>query len=499
MKVEEIIDKKEAHKVGILRYLLLNTNVSFDKLMKERNLSKNTLKLYIQEIGVLGEELNKKLIVKREDDFLSLEMSADLNLDIIITHYILDSIEFKILNYLLYHQKFSIIQLTRELSISESSVFRKIKRINFLLEEFGISIKNGRLIGEELQIRYFYFLLYEYLIKNNQSFAINHKKYSQISTQARGLIGALAINISRNADISLQIWLEISRLRQNSKQGRKNNLVKKSRLFQKDKLYKDIYTFMTDYFVSNSEYDFNFESMSIYAFVSALPIMDEDRYYYYDLMRSKRLPTAMHDVYIREYILQHYSSKRISLNLEKQIGYQLSQTNSRLYFFKGYLQKYEWENLIKKETKLLSHNLFKLAKSLQKVVLEQIGIDYDESETSDLQNFLLISYINILSIIDFHIAEIIKIGVVEESLPVYGPNYYQYLFRTLTSAVKGIQVEKYEKRNKYDLVITTDPKITLKEDEKLYLLSEFESNYDLAMIKKIIEERKTEKNILSKP
>lgn len=207
----------------------------------------------------------------------------------------------------------------------------------------------------------------------------------------------------------------------------------------------------------------------------------------------------MHDVYIREYILQHYSSKRISLNLEKQIGYQLSQTNSRLYFFKGYLQKYEWENLIKKETKLLSHNLFKLAKSLQKVVLEQIGIDYDESETSDLQNFLLISYINILSIIDFHIAEIIKIGIVEESLPVYGPNYYQYLFRTLTSAVKGIQVEKYEKRNKYDLVITTDPKITLKEDEKLYLLSEFESNYDLAMIKKIIEERKTGKNILSKP
>lgn len=263
MKVEEIIDKKEAHKVGILRYLLLNTNVSFDKLMKERNLSKNTLKLYIQEIGVLGEELNKKLIVKREDDFLSLEMSADLNLDIIITHYILDSIEFKILNYLLYHQKFSIIQLTRELSISESSVFRKIKRINFLLEEFGISIKNGRLIGEELQVRYFYFLLYDYLIKNNQSFAINHKKYSQISTQARGLIGALAIDIRRSAEISLQIWLEISRLRQNSKQGRKNNLVKKSRLFQKDKLYKDIYTFMTDYFVSSSEYDFNFESMSI--------------------------------------------------------------------------------------------------------------------------------------------------------------------------------------------------------------------------------------------
>ena len=43
--------------------------------------------------------------------------------------------------YLLEHQQVSIVRLATAFNISESSVFRKIKELNQLLEEFGLQIK----------------------------------------------------------------------------------------------------------------------------------------------------------------------------------------------------------------------------------------------------------------------------------------------------------------------------------------------------------------------
>ena len=52
-----------------------------------------------------------------------------------------ESLKFKMLVYLLEHQQVSIVRLATAFNISESSVFRKIKELNQLLEEFGLQIK----------------------------------------------------------------------------------------------------------------------------------------------------------------------------------------------------------------------------------------------------------------------------------------------------------------------------------------------------------------------
>lgn len=51
------------------------------------------------------------------------------------------------------------------LQVSESSIFRRFKAINQLLAEFDVQIKNKNIIGEEKQIRYFFFHFFGIVIR----------------------------------------------------------------------------------------------------------------------------------------------------------------------------------------------------------------------------------------------------------------------------------------------------------------------------------------------
>ncbi|WP_252899347.1 helix-turn-helix domain-containing protein [Lactococcus fujiensis] len=54
----------------------------------------------------------------------------------------------------------SILELSEVLLISESKLFRKIKELNILLKEFGLTIKNTQILGNEEQIRYLYYSIF---------------------------------------------------------------------------------------------------------------------------------------------------------------------------------------------------------------------------------------------------------------------------------------------------------------------------------------------------
>ena len=84
----------------------------------------------------------------------------------------------------------SPVFLSNELLISESTLFRKIKELNQVLKEFEISIWQGKLVGEESQIRYFYFQFYWYLTESKKD------KLTNSETTYLGMIEkALGLNL----------------------------------------------------------------------------------------------------------------------------------------------------------------------------------------------------------------------------------------------------------------------------------------------------------------
>ncbi|WEV45105.1 helix-turn-helix domain-containing protein [Streptococcaceae bacterium ESL0687] len=495
MRAEELLDKREKAKIELLRYLILNENVSLSQLSHHLKLSINTLKLYMRELSELKISAGEQIKITSDEGILRLYLPSGLNLDRVIAYYLKDSLEFNLLRKLLLRRKISILYLSQKFSISESSVFRRIKRVNHLLEEFGLSIKNGILQGEELQIRYFYFLVLEYMYQNSTSFSEKYFPGARSRQVARSFLTSLLVEeTSLDLEDRLLIWLEISRLRSRQVGARELRVKRRYQIFQMDKLYQDIKAF-TESYVKNFNYkNLDFESLALYAFVNSLGILNESRQYSYELLRSKRLPTAMLDVYIREYILKNYPSKRISLDLEKQVGFYLAKSSNRLYFFDGSLERYDWDNLLKRQGELINGDLFHLASNLQEIALKEFEPYKDREASMGVKNYLLVSYINILSFIDFHVSELIRIGVDQRSLPIFGLNYSQYLYKNLGSSQEGISIVSYDPAEDYDLVITCRQLLKVKARCRLYRLSEYESYYDLKQIERIVEEIKLNKN-----
>ena len=108
-------------------------------------------------------------------------------------------------------------------------------------------------------------------------------------------------------------------------------------LYENDRLYQVIDPVLSLYLSRTAADLSNYETLMFYSFFVSFAVLDEEHFYQYDLTRSKKLPTAVLDTYIRETMLWHYRPRRLKIKEEKAVGYQLSQINNELYFFDGHL------------------------------------------------------------------------------------------------------------------------------------------------------------------
>nr|WP_277989380.1 helix-turn-helix domain-containing protein [Enterococcus sp. DIV1094] len=94
----------------------------------------------------------------------------------IIGIYAATSINYLLIREYLEQRSVSAEYLTRTLQISRADLYRRMKRINLVLKQFDIEIKDNQLKGNELQLRYFEHIFYqnifpeEYLFYNPQDY-----------------------------------------------------------------------------------------------------------------------------------------------------------------------------------------------------------------------------------------------------------------------------------------------------------------------------------------
>lgn len=177
MRIEQLLDKKEQLQLLILRQLILQGGqFSATELRKEVGLSRNAFEQYVSDLEYVCQISKIPLRLFYEGTDLVLHIPPEHNLNDIVELFVADSINYQILDFLLRHKEFTIVQLVNELMISESSVFRKIKELNRLLAEFGLQIKNGQFLGEEAQIRYFYNQVYSFYPSECQNTCKLHQK-----------------------------------------------------------------------------------------------------------------------------------------------------------------------------------------------------------------------------------------------------------------------------------------------------------------------------------
>lgn len=486
MKIEQLLEKKEQLQVLILREMVLHGGtVGTNQLREQVNLSKTSFDQYIAEIPMIGRMMGKKVAIKRNEFQVTLELAEDVSLEKIILFLVQQSLKFNLLVYLLEHHQASIVRLATAFNISESSVFRKIKELNQLLQEFSLQIKNGQLYGEELQVRYFYYVLFQFMSESQRPLFL--QQTPDKAPLILGLERALETTFSQESASKIACWLGITRKRLLSEKTTFATLKEKKILYQKDRLYQALDPVISLYLSRTAAEISGYEPLMFYSFFVSFAVLSEEHFYQYDLTRSKKLPTAVLDTYIRETMLWHYRPRKLKIKEEKAVGYQLAQIDNEFYFFRGVMMIYEPEHLLQQQKKMLGRSLSQLLERLKETTLTQLPAKQGEEAAL---SYLMIQYANILMMIDFYIAKSVTIGIDIETLPIYRVAFQQFLLREL-KGISGIEIENRRPGKKYDLVITFN-----QEDphQNYYYLSEFASSYDIARLKQKIEEEKKAKN-----
>ena len=486
MKIEQLLEKKEQLQVLILRDMVLHGGtVGTNQLREQVNLSKTSFDQYIAEIPMIGRIMGKKVAIKRNEFQVTLELAEDVSLEKIILFLVQQSLKFNLLVYLLEHHQASIVRLATAFNISESSVFRKIKELNQLLQEFSLQIKNGQLYGEELQVRYFYYVLFQFISESQRPLFL--QQTPDKAPLILGLERALETTFSQESASKIACWLGITRKRLLSEKTTFATLKEKKILYQKDRLYQALDPVISLYLSRTAAEISGYEPLMFYSFFVSFAVLSEEHFYQYDLTRSKKLPTAVLDTYIRETMLWHYRPRKLKIKEEKAVGYQLAQIDNEFYFFRGVMMIYEPEHLLQQQKKMLGRSLSQLLERLKETTLTQLPAKQGEEAAL---SYLMIQYANILMMIDFYIAKSVTIGIDIETLPIYRVAFQQFLLREL-KGISGIEIENRRPGKKYDLVITFN-----QEDphQNYYYLSEFASSYDIARLKQKIEEEKKAKN-----
>lgn len=485
MKIENFLEKHEIREVNIFQKLVLSGGqLSYSKMIDYLEVSRASLDKDLEAIAFRFQPIAAKVRIEYDGQLISLFMSDEFSLEQTYQHYLRQSIKVSIISYLYEHQEFTITQLAQKLTVSESSLFRKIKELNSYLKEFHIKIRNGRLQGEELQIRYFYYQFYWYIA--DKTTLVTRKNDDQVERMVQATENFLQATLEPESKQRISVWFHISKNRVNSRSKVYKSLHQQIEPYQEDPMYHKVRTMVMRFFSRYSIEVDEEEGMMHFIFLLAFPILSENDFHEYTLLRGRRTPTATLDTYIVETIIIEYNLRKLPYMLEREMYYYLSQIHTRMYFFKGDIEIYDYDAILAKEKKFTGKDLLSFAKQLRDISTGKLGIEKTAGDT--LLKMELLKYVSLLAIVTFKMTTVLQIGIDLKMESIYTKALNQLLVMNMQH-INGTHIEKYEPKKDYDLILTNVPQGHNDRygKAKVYVLSEILSPFDQNNIQEILQ------------
>jgi hypothetical protein len=162
MNLMQLLEKnQQVHFQIITIFFQHGSEISYKTLAQKLSISAPTLQKEIQHLRENLIEFHPDARLETmENDRLQLSLPLDFSMQHFFYDYLSEAIDFQILEYLFFNREGSTTKLMLDLMLSEASLFRHFKSINQLLAEFGLQLKNKKLIGDERQIRFFFYAFF---------------------------------------------------------------------------------------------------------------------------------------------------------------------------------------------------------------------------------------------------------------------------------------------------------------------------------------------------
>ncbi|MGX7202158.1 hypothetical protein BCR22_03175 [Enterococcus plantarum] len=175
MEYKEILDFESSKLLKLFNLLKsTNNNRSLEKLSAELGINTKTIIRSMKKINTLFKQyqLEEHLAICNESkNQIYLKRDNDIYVEYFLVQYFSDLPEVTFLKAIIEEEDIQAKQLAENLLISESSMRRRVKKINEWIKKFDIYLKRGtyELVGEEEQIRAFILQFYWFTYQGTES------------------------------------------------------------------------------------------------------------------------------------------------------------------------------------------------------------------------------------------------------------------------------------------------------------------------------------------
>lgn len=477
---EDLLETSEKIQYNIFKKVYVNNGkISKNNLCNELNISLPTLKNHLKKIEDLLDKCYKsKVKISYSKDFIFLKYNTGISLHCLTTCYIESSLKYKLLKFFFikHTKKFTGIQICNYFNISLATLNRKILECNSLLKEFDISIKNYELTGSQLQISYFYYLLFwNNRIDISSVVSANHNITEVIEK-------TFNITLKISEKYPLYTWLKILMIRKKFfvEDFFKDEFTKKNlRILENTEIFIELKNFF--------EKDSLSKSSSTYLAYSTLCFILSFNIIPYKVIKkisivNESTPFKIFTLMTSEMSNLYTTSPR---NFNDELKLHLLSLCFKSYFFKGVfysnnkiVTNYYLNEFTSDSREKFVNNLLLKINSLYKVKY---------SFDPDYFKLCIILTLNYLSGVSKHSLTIGILSRIDSLILNTTIDYLRKFLRRKFDVIVEVYNE-YKKEN-YDLVITNfDPNYIPKNYNNIYIFSNLAIQYDLNNIVKMLNE-----------
>ncbi|MGM0217475.1 helix-turn-helix domain-containing protein [Enterococcus sp. AZ126] len=224
MDYKEILDFESRKLLGLFNLLKsTENNNSLEKLSRELNINAKTIVRSMKKLNQLFKRYqlaDHLTICSRAKKYFYIKRDKDIYLELFLVQFLNDLPEVTFLKAIIEEEDIQAKQLAKHLLISESSMRRRVKKINEWLKKFNIDLKRGtyQLMGEEEQIRalilHFYWFAYQ---GTDNKFLLFKKEKNQQLTDQLVLFFQMQINDLQKETIFRIVQITIWRYQKGKK------------------------------------------------------------------------------------------------------------------------------------------------------------------------------------------------------------------------------------------------------------------------------------------
>ena len=477
---EDLLETSEKIQYNIFKKVYVNNGkINKNDLCSDLNISLPTLKTHLKKIEyLLNKYYKSKVKISSSKDFIFLKYETGVSLHSLTTYYIESSLKYKLLKFFFikHTKKFTGIQICNYFNISLATLNRKILECNSLLKEFDISIKNYELTGSQLQISYFYYLLFwNNRIDISSVVSANHNITEVIEK-------TFNITLKISEKYPLYTWLKILMIRKKFfvEDFFKDEFTKKNlSILENTEIFIELKNFF--------EKDSLSKSSSTYLAYSTLCFILSFNIIPYEVI--KKFSTVNESTPFKIFSLMTEEMSNLYTthpnNFNNEVKLHLLSLCFKSYFFKGIFYS---NNKIVTNYYLNEFTSDSREKFVNDLLLK-INSLYKVKYSFDPYYFKLciILTLNYLNGVSKHSLTIGILSRIDSLILNTTIDYLRKFLRRKFDVIVEVY-DEYKKEN-YDLVITNfDPKYIPKNYNNIYIFSNLAVQYDLGNIVKILNE-----------